>query len=645
MPERVIADIRHSLADTLEEGTIMRNTNRRIFALITFVLVLIGMWAPNGVYANTTMTPTPIYAQIDLSPEEIEAYDDASLIYDDVTYYGARESATIWRFMVDAADVDVTTIDQITLYDGAGVPYSFPDAVYAFHVEELAGESTEPGDDGTETVPDVETPVEPPLVESEPSPEEPVTEEVTAPSATPVVAIDQLVLGADGPIERVLGGDLVTYRLVIDVTGAPVENFSVSNTVPEALTVVADSVEVLGPEGLVPPTTVSGPPAFDWTFPTIPVGTTTIQFDVFAPDVTDETVVTNTFCIGVEGADELIPAECAEATVTVVPNETIGLEVGKEANIDQAVVGGVIPYTFVIENTGETALTITSIEDEFFSGDIDADKVEAFNADVREQLMALIGENGLAAGERVEATVNLTIPSDYDRTNAPEIGNVFRVGATDSYGRVVDAESQQIVLLNQADFTVTKVASPGAVHPGEAIRYTYTITNTSNVTLYFVDVIDEWTSGALTTKEQRETTETLRDGMQALAEVENGLIPGEEVVLEMEKVLLPSYDVRAGAVLTSRTTFTFEVNREARVSRTAEATVHVKQSLPKPGNDNRDDQDESVYVPEPTTPVTPDQATLPMTGTTKTWGTVLGLVLIVLGLLFVTHRRRPSTKA
>ncbi|WP_214797635.1 LPXTG cell wall anchor domain-containing protein [Exiguobacterium sp. s5] len=614
----------------------MRNTNRRIFALITFVLVLIGMWAPNGIYANTTMTPTPIYAQIDLSPEEIEAYDDASLIYDDVTYYGARESSTIWRFMLDAADVDVTTIDQVTLYNGEGVPYSFPDAVYAFHVEELAGESTEPGDDGTETVPDVETPVEPPLVESEP---EPVTEEVTAPSATPVVAIDQLVLGADGPIERVLGGDLVTYRLVIDVTGAPVDNFSVSNTVPEALTVVADSVEVLGPEGSVPPTTVSGPPAFDWTFPTIPVGTTTIQFDVFAPDVTDETVVTNTFCIGVEGADELIPAECAEATVTVVPNETIGLEVGKEANIDQAVVGGVIPYTFVIENTGETALMITSIEDEFFSGDIDADKVEAFNADVREQLMALIGENGLAAGERVEATVNLTIPSDYDRTNAPEIGNVFRVGATDSYGRIVDAESQQIVLLNQADFTVTKVASPGTVHPGEAIRYTYTITNTSNVTLYFVDVIDEWTSGALTTKEQRETTETLRDGMQALAEVENGLIPGEEVVLEVEKVLLPSYDVRAGAVLTNRTTFTFEVNREARVSRTAEATVHVKQAIPEP------ERDESVYVPEPTTPVTPDQATLPMTGSTETWGTVIGLVLIVLGLLFVTHRRRPSTKA
>ncbi|WP_233005432.1 DUF7507 domain-containing protein [Exiguobacterium aurantiacum] len=616
----------------------MRHTNRRIFALITFVLVLIGMRAPNGVYANTTMTPTPIYAQIDLSPEEIEAYDDASLIYDDVTYYGARESSTIWRFMVDAADVDVTTIDQVTLYNGEGVPYSFPDAVYAFHVEELAGESTDPGDDGTETVPDVETPVEPPLVESEPSPEEPVTEEVTAPSATPVVAIDQLVLGADGPIERVLGGDLVTYRLVIDVTGAPVENFSVSNTVPEALTVVADSVEVLGPEGSVPPTTVSGPPAFDWTFPTIPVGTTTIQFDVFAPDVTDETMVTNTFCIGVEGADELIPAECAEVTVTVVPNETIGLEVGKEANIDQAVVGGVIPYTFVIENTGETALTITSIEDEFFSGDIDADKVEAFNADVREQLMALIGENGLAAGERVEATVNLTIPSDYDRTNAPEIGNVFRVGATDFYGRVVDAESQQIVLLNQADFTVTKVASPGTVHPGEAIRYTYTITNTSNVTLYFVDVIDEWTSGALTTKEQRETTETLRDGMQALAEVENGLIPGEEVVLEVEKVLLPSYDVRAGAVLTNRTTFTFEVNREARVSRTAEATVHVKQAIPEP------ERDESVYVPEPTTPVTPDQATLPMTGSTETWGTVIGLVLIVLGLLFVTHRRRPSTK-
>ncbi|UTT42459.1 DUF7507 domain-containing protein [Exiguobacterium aurantiacum] len=618
----------------------MRNTTRRTFALITFVLVLIGMWAPHGIYANTTMTPTTIYAQVDLSIEEIETYEEASLVYEDVTYYGARETSTIWRFMIDVTEVDVTTIDQLTLYNGEGVPYSFPDAVYVFHVEELAGESTEPGNDGMETVPDVDTPVEPPLVEVPAAPEEPeppVTDEVATTPTSPAVDIDQLVLSADGPIERVLAGDLVTYRLVIDVTGTPIENLSVSNTVPEALTVVADSVEVLGPEGSVPPTTVSGPPAFYWTFSTIPVGTTTIQFDVFAPDVTSETDLTNTFCIGVEGADELIPAECAEATVTVVPNETIGLEVGKEANIDQAVVGGMIPYTFVIENTGETALTITSIEDEFFSGDIDGQTVATFNADVREQLMALIGENGLAAGDRVETTVNLTIPSDYDRTNAPEIGNVFRVAATDSYGRVIDAESQQIVLLNQADFTVTKTARPETVHPGETIRYTYTITNTSNVTLYFVDVLDEWTSGALTTEEQRETTETLRDGMRALAEVENGLVPGEEVVLEMEKVLLPSYDVRAGAVLTNRTTFTFEVNREARVSRAAEATVHVKQMIPER-------EDDAIYVPEPTNPVTPDQSTLPMTGTTKTWGTVLGLVLIVLGLLFLTHRRRPSTK-
>ncbi|RHB48424.1 LPXTG cell wall anchor domain-containing protein [Exiguobacterium sp. AM39-5BH] len=621
----------------------MRNTAHRFIALITFVLLLISMWAPNAANADTTLAPTTLYAQIELSTEEIEAYDDASLIYADVTYYGAREASTIWRFMIDATEVDVTTIDQVTLYDEAGVPYSFPGAVYAFQLEELTGESSEPGDDGTEPVPDVDTPVEPPLVEPEPAPEEPVTEEVTAPSATPAVAIDQLVLGADGPIERVLSGDLVTYRLVIDVTGTSIENLSVSNTVPEALTVVADSVEVLGPEGAVAPTTVSGPQAFNWTFPTIPVGTTTIQFDTFAPDVASETVVTNTFCTGVE--DETVSPACSEANVTVVPNETIGLEVGKEANIDQAVVGGMIPYTFVIENTGETALTITSIEDQFFSGDIDAKAVDTFNANVRERLLALVGEDGLLAGERVETTVNLSIPSDYDRMNAPEIGNVFRVAATDAYGRVIDAESQQIVLLNQDDFTVTKTARPETVHPGEAIRYTYTITNTSNVTLYFVDVIDEWTSGALTTKEQRETTETLRDGMRGLAEVENGLVPGEEVVLEMEKVLLPSYDVRAGAVLTNRTTFTFEVNREARVSRTVEATVHVKQSIPEPGNDDRDDQEESVYVPEPTTPVTPNQETLPMTGTTKTWGTVFGLVLIVLGLLFLTHRRRPSTKA
>lgn len=612
----------------------MKRSNRRFIAIITFILVLIGMWAPNGIYANTTMESTMVYAQVDLDSEEVETYGEASLIYGDVTYYGVRETSTIWRFMIDAETIDVTTIDQITLYDGEGVPYSFPDAVYAFHLDELI-ESSEPDVGEVEAIPDVVEPTDPPLVEPKPSSEAPVAEEVTAPSVTPSVDINLGVLGADGPIERVLARDLVTYRLMIDVSGAPIENLSVTNAVPEALTVVVDSVEIIGPEGAMAPTTVSGPPAFSWTFPTIPVGTTTIQFDAFTPDVTSETSVTNMFCIGVE--DETVPAACTEANVTVVPNETIGLEVGKEANIDQAVVGGMIPYTFIIENTGETALTITSIEDEFFSGDIDAKAVDTFNANVRKRLLALVGDDGLLAGERVETTVNLAIPSDYDRTNAPEIGNVFRVAATDVYGRVIDAESQQIVLLNQADFTVTKTVSPETVHPGEAIRYTYTITNTSNVTLYFIDVIDEWTSGALTTKEQSETTETLRDGMHALAEVENGLIPGEEVVLEMEKVLLPSYDVRAGAVLTNQTTFTFGVNQEVRVSRMAEATVHVKQATPERADD-------SVYVPEPTTPVTPNQATLPMTGTTETWGTVLGLVLIVLGLLFLTHRRRPSTK-
>lgn len=530
MPERVVADVRHGLADTLEEETIMRNTSRRIIALTTFVLVLIGMWAPNGIYANTTMTPTAIYAQVDLSTEEIEVYENASFIYEDITYYGARETSTIWRFMVDATDVDLTTIDQVTLYDGYGVPYSFPDAVYAFEFDQLTPEVSEPGDDVTETVPGIDEPV--PLPPAAEEAEQPVTEEEMTPPA-----------------------------------------------------------------------------------------------------------VANTFCIDVASTEETLPAECTDATVTVVPNEAIGLGVGQEANIDQAVVGGAIPYTFVIENTGETNLMITSIEDAFFSGDIDADAIEAFNEDVREALMTLIGDDGLAPGERVGTTVNLFIPSDYDQEMHPEVGNIFRVVATDEYGRTVDAESQQIVLLDRSDFSVTKTVSPETVHPGETIRYTYTITNTSNVTLYFVDVMDEWMSGALTVQEQRETTETLRDGMLALAEVENGLVPGEEVVLDMEKALLPSYDVRAGAVLTNRTTFTFEVNREARVSRAVESTVHVKQAVLEP------ERDETVYVPEPTSPVTPDQATLPMTGSKETRGTMIGIVLSVLGLFCLTYRRRPSLQA
>lgn len=629
----------------------MGSAKRQVTALIALFVLLIGMLTPNVLHAEETST---IFAQVELTVEEADSLYEASLVYEDVTYYGVRETADSWRFMIDAEHVDSALIETITLYDEERVPYSFtaftitaePAAEAIASASEAIGneEESEPVTDAEEAVEAVEATTEQ-TVDAEEVVEQPLAEvetmveEVAATTVAPTVTIEKLALGADGAITEVLAGDLLTYRLVINVDGAPIENFSVSDTVPEALTVVADSVEVLGPDGVETPvpTVVSGPPAFYWTFPVIPVGTTTIQFDTFAPDVDMETDVTNTFCIGVEGPDEAIPADCTDVTVTVVPDKVIGLEVGKEANIDQAVVGGMIPYTFVIENTGDTTLTITSIEDEFFSGGIDADAVKAFNETVNTRLTDLIGTDGLAPGERVETTVNLEVPSDYDDTTHPEIGNVFRVAASDEFGRVVDAESQQIVLLNRIDFTVTKVANPKTVHPGDTIVYTYTITNTSNVTLYFVDVMEEWTSGALTETEQQETTETLRDGMRALAEVENGLVPGEEIVLEMEKVLLPSYDVRAGGTLTNRVTFTFEVSGN-RVSRSAEATVHVKQAIPER-------EDDSVYVPEPTTPVTPEQGTLPLTGSTGTWVTALGLVLIILGLFALTHWRRPSRKA
>lgn len=634
----------------------MTHATRQWTAWIALIALLISLLTPNVLYAETAST---VYVQVDLTTEEADSLFESSLVYEDVTYYGVRETMDTWRFMIDAPSVDGSLIDTVTLYDEGRVPYSFT----AFTITEGAAIEPVVEEVLTETPPVEETESAELIVEEvveealpeesvveatvaeessveEAGVEEPVvdvevmTEEIAATSVTPSVTIDKLALGADGEITEVLAGDLLTYRLVINVTGAPIENFSVSDTVPEALTVVTDSVEVIGPEGVETPvpTVVSGPPAFNWTFPVIPVGTTVIQFDTFVPDLKMEMDVTNTFCIGVE--NEAIPNDCADVTVTVVPNEMIGLEVGKEANIDQAVVGGMIPYTFIIENTGETLLTVTSIEDEFFDGGISAEAIRVFNETLQTRFDALIGEDGLAPGERVETTVNLDVPDDYDAATEPEIGNIFRVAATDEYGRVIDAESQQIVLLDRIDFTVTKEANPKTVHPGDAIVYTYTITNTSNVTLHFVDVMEEWTSGALTVTEQRDATEALRNGMRALAEVENGLVPGEEVVLEMEQVLLPSYDVRAGETLTNRVTFTFEVSGN-RVSRSAEATVHVKQAIPER-------EDDSAYVKDPTTP--PTQGTLPMTGSTSTWVTALGLLFLLVGLMTFMYRRRPSNK-
>lgn len=236
-----------------------------------------------GVPTVKADTTTFRYIQVNLTDEESETLYESSLVYEGITYYGARESADVWRFMIDAEVVDDSLIDLITLYDAEGVPYSFsPNTITeVYPVEE--------GEPPVVTEPDSSEGVTPP-VEPEPVVEEPMTE------------------------------------------------------------------------------------------PTLP--------------------------------------KLAVETINI-------------AAVDRAVVGGEISYTFIVENTGDTPMTVTEFSHECVSGDIDHQSIKSFNQHVFDRLYELIGEDGLLPGERVEVTEVLSIPTGYSFDAHPEIGSVFQVTEVD----------------------------------------------------------------------------------------------------------------------------------------------------------------------------------------------------------------------
>ncbi|WP_215143625.1 LPXTG cell wall anchor domain-containing protein [Exiguobacterium qingdaonense] len=490
----------------------MTHNIQRFVAVFTILTLLFTFSTIHVAHAET---PTFRYIQVNLTDEEIETLYESSLVYQDVTYYGVRESANIWRFMIDEESVDDSLIDIITLYDAEGVPYTFsPNTI----TEAYPVEIEEPP---VVTEPDSSEEVTPP-VEPEPVIEEPATEPML-----PMLAI-------------------------------------------EAMNV---------------------------------------------------------------------------------------------AGVDRAVVGGDISYTFIIENTGETPLTVTDLSHTYGSGDVNHLSIESFNERVFNQLTELIGNDGLLPGERVEVTEVLSIPTDYSFDDHPEIGSVFRVTGVDEFNRVVTSESPQIILLQQADFTVNATTEKTTVQPGELVRYTYTLTNISDITLFLSDVMLTWPRGALTQHEQSLANEKFIKQVEAIPEFVNGLGPEEAVSLSFEFPLLSSYDVKSGAELLQRATFTFHVNEKVMVTRSIDAAVTVKQPVPAKEETKQDVKKQKPEVKTERQVVnvikeneappleivdetdTYAQDLLPMTGeTNESWHTILGTLLFAFGLLLLIRRNHPSTK-
>ena len=270
-----------------------------------------------------------------------------------------------------------------------------------------------------------------------------------------------------------------------------------------------------------------------------------------------------------------------DVTVPVTPGPAIDLL--KSSSLPQgagSVAGDHVNYTFTATNTGNVTLTDVTITDELEG--------------LSEIVYTWPGEVGvLAPGEQVTATASYVLTqADVD---AGSVDNIATTTGTPPTGEPVEDPDEENTPLPQAP-AITLVKT-GKLN-GDQIAYTFTVTNTGNVTLTGVEITDE---------------------LKGLSEITYGSWPGEA------GVLAPGEQVTATASykLTSADRDRGYVDNHASVT-----------GNPPSGDPVKADDDEKITV-----------GALAVTGGQgiATAGFLAAGLLLAGGVLFLLRKRRVET--
>src|SRR5699024_9448459 len=132
--------------------------------------------------------------------------------------------------------------------------------------------------------------------------------------------------------------------------------------------------------------------------------------------------------------------------------------------------GETITYTLTVKNTGNITLNHVTVNDEMLGGDL-----KVMPSTLKP------GEQGIVTGEYVV--------TQEDIDNKKEIKNIARATGTPPGGNPEDPdnpttppEEEDVPVVNDPDITLVKQADKEKLVKGETITYTFTATNTGNVT-------------------------------------------------------------------------------------------------------------------------------------------------------------------
>ncbi|MFJ5926093.1 hypothetical protein ACIQF6_26140 [Kitasatospora sp. NPDC092948] len=296
---------------------------------------------------------------------------------------------------------------------------------------------------------------------------------------------------------------------------------------------------------------------------------TTTQADIDAGTITNTATATGQ---APEGFANPVSAE-ARATVTATAAPALTLTKTAGPADTPLAEGSTVTYQFLATNTGNVTLTGLDVQETAFDGHGTPPTVtcppEAAS---------------LAPGVAIACTATYTVTAaDAD---AGRITNTATASATDPDGRTVHAEDATAVFPARATpaLTLVKTATPTVVHQaGETVHYTFTVTNTGNVTETDITV-----------------TETAFTG--------HGTPPTPDCPAADTARLLPGQQV----VCTADYTVTEDDLRESLISNTAIDTGHA------PGGETVTSPESTALVAvEPTGPVPPAPPAPPTPGPTR----------------------------
>ncbi|NRD22525.1 tandem-95 repeat protein [Winogradskyella litoriviva] len=332
---------------------------------------------------------------------------------------------------------------------------------------------------------------------------------------TPVVATDTYIIDAnntdvtlcnDGAINIVKDasttntgcvgeGDLVTYTFTVTNTGdVSINSITITDDllggdITSTLTLVGDNGD-----GILDPTETWVFTAPDYTITQDDVDAGNITNNVTAnglqPDGTTSVVATDTYIIDANNTDVTL---CNDGAINIVKDAST-------PNTGCVGEGDLVTYTFTVTNTGDVSINSITITDDLLGGDITA-------------TLTLVGDsnsNGLL--DPTETWV-FTAP-DYTITQDDvDAGNITNnvtanglqpdgttsVVATDTY--IIDANNTDVTLCNDGAINIVKDASTpntGCVGEGDLVTYTFTVTNTGDVSINSITITDDLLGGDIT---------------------------------------------------------------------------------------------------------------------------------------------------